>query len=214
MKHTHRVLLFFTLFCIALNTYNCIALRTIYPAYLIWNLFLAYLPYLFTDYFEKSINHNRPAWIQLFLFFAWLFFFPNTIYMVTDFIHLYDQIILPVWFDIVQIFSFTWIACLLGFLSLYKIEQIITRKFYPAAGRILVITVGILSSIGIYIGRELRWNSWDIFIQPWNIFIDLIHTIAHISTALPVLGMIILFSGLFFGVYFSLRALAQHTNNQ
>jgi len=134
--------------------------------------------------------------------------------MVTDFIHLYDQIILPVWFDIVQIFSFTWIACLLGFLSLYKIEQIITRKFYPAAGRILVITAGILSSIGIYIGRELRWNSWDIFIQPWNIFIDLIHTMAYISTALPVLGMVILFSGLFFGVYFSLRALAQHTNNQ
>jgi uncharacterized membrane protein len=115
MNHTKKILLYFSCFSITLNIISCIVLRTIYPAYLIWNLFLAYLPYLFSQYLQKSIDNKRPRWVQIFLGAAWLFFFPNTIYVLTDFIHLYDQIRLPVWFDIAEIFSFTWIAFMLGF---------------------------------------------------------------------------------------------------
>ncbi len=207
MNHTKKILLYFSCFSITLNIISCIVLRTIYPAYLIWNLFLAYLPYLFSQYLQKSIDNKRPRWVQIFLGAAWLFFFPNTIYVLTDFIHLYDQIRLPVWFDIAEIFCFTWIAFMLGFFSLRTLEQIIAKKYTPRLTYAIIISIIALSNIGVYIGRDLRWNSWDIFIQPWRVAIDFFYNFTNWHSALNITGMVFVFTGLFSGIYFSLRSL-------
>lgn len=209
MKKPEQTILIFALFCIILNIYSIFALKNLFYGYLTWNLFLAYIPYFFANQFVASVDKKQPAWIQILLFFLWLAFFPNTIYMVTDFIHLYEQRTLPVLFDVAEIFSYAWTAVFLAFLSLHKVEQAITKKFNANKSLVVIIFTIFLSSIGVYIGRFLRWNSWDLIVRPWSVVIDFFQTIAQTGGFLNFIGMIVVFSGMFAGVYFSLRALTQ-----
>ena len=63
---------------------------------LIWNLFLAWLPYLFS--LVMVIAHRlRPRWwwAQLIPGALWLLFLPNAFYIMTDFIHLAQRQSIP-----------------------------------------------------------------------------------------------------------------------
>jgi uncharacterized membrane protein len=209
MKKLHQAILFFSAFCLLLNTYHIFIFHSFYPAYLLWNLFLAYIPYVLAICFARSVKNRKPRWKQITFLLGWLVFFPNTIYLLTDFVHLYEQTYLPVWFDIVELFSFSFIACLFGFLSLYTIEKVLTKKIGFRRSFIFIITAIVLANIGVYLGRNLRWNSWDLFIQPWYILVDFISIFTHWKSFLNFTGMVLVFSGMFIGVYFSLRALVQ-----
>lgn len=211
MKKLHQTIVYFFLFCLVLNIYNIFIFGNSYPSYLLWNLFLACIPYLITIYLAQIAKYKKAKWrwIQRSLLLLWLIFFPNTIYLITDFMHLYEQTYLPVWFDIAQIFSFTFIAFILGFLSLYKIEKLLTKKFGSTQSFIFVISSIVLASIGVYLGRNLRWNSWDLFFHPWQVMINFIHSLSNPGNLANFIGMVLIFSGMFTGVYFSLRALVQ-----
>jgi len=205
----HRVLAIFALFCIALTAYNIFVARIIYPAYLVWNLFLAFVPYVFSRYFAAVVEARHPRYVQVLVFVVWLAFFPNALYLVTDFVHLYEQILLPVWFDIAIVFSYTWIAFFLAFLSLQTIEKTFAKLWTRRQAVGMVCAVLFLSSVGIYIGRYLRWNSWDVVVQPWNIIKDIVSVFGTSATAKDSLGMIVVFFGMFLGIYFSFRAISQ-----
>ena len=211
MKKLHRTILYFSLFCLALNIYNNFVFQNLYPSYLLWNLFLAGIPYLVTIYLGTTIKNKKKKWkyIQGLLIFLWLIFFPNTIYLVTDFIHLYEQTYLPVWFDIAQIFSLTFIAFLLGFLSMFKIEKFLAKKCNPTHSLIFVISAIVLANIGVYMGRNLRWNSWDLLIQPWQVIAHTFNILSNLNNFLDFISMVLIFSGMFAGVYFCFRSLLQ-----
>ena len=211
MHKIHRVILYFSLFCLVLNIYNIFVFKTLYPSYLSWNLLLAFIPYLIAIYLAQTIKRKGKTWkwTRGLLVFLWLIFFPNCIYLITDFVHLYQQTYLPVWFDIAEIFSFTFIGFLLGFLSLYKIEKIITKKFNSKYSIAFIITSIFLADIGVYMGRNLRWNSWDLFVHPWQIITNVIYNLANLSNFLNFISMVLVFSSMFIGIYFSLRALLQ-----
>jgi len=103
---------------------------------------------------------------------SWLAFFPNAPYILTDLFHLNHGAAMPMWFDLVLILAFAWTGILFGFLSLWDFEKLLktklSRKWIP------LISVGLLflSSFGIYLGRYLRWNSWDLIHRPFSIFQD------------------------------------------
>jgi uncharacterized membrane protein len=114
--------------------------------------------------------------------FAWLVFFPNAPYILTDLQHLGNpKPDVPLWFDMLLIIWFAWTGLLLGLVSLFLMHGIVIREFGRVTGWGFVLAVGVLSSLGVYIGRFLRWNSWDLFLQPLVRISDLMYYAAHPS---------------------------------
>ena len=137
-------------------------------AFLIWNLFLAWIPFIIS-YFTYTLTLNR-RWVYIFIpvaAFLWLIFFPNAPYILTDFQHLAKVTgDLPVWYDVMMLIWFAFTGVLLGMVSLFLMQEIVRREFGRWVGWGFVALVTALSSAGVYVGRFLRWNSWDIFRNP------------------------------------------------
>jgi uncharacterized membrane protein len=96
----------------------------------------------------------------------WLLFLPNAPYIVTDFVHLSATSPAPLWLDGVELSAFAWTGMLLGFVSLYLVHAVGRHRFGPAPSWVGVLAVLALVSVGVYLGRVNRWNSWDLLTQP------------------------------------------------
>jgi uncharacterized membrane protein len=137
-------------------------------AFLIWNLFLAWIPFLIS-YFTYTVNLSRRQVLVVvpMAAFLWLIFFPNAPYILTDFQHLAGNWRdAPVWYDVMLLIWFSFTGLLLGMVSLFLMQEIIRREFGRWVGWGFVAVVTVLTSAGVYVGRFLRWNSWDIFFRP------------------------------------------------
>jgi uncharacterized membrane protein len=131
--------------------------------YLVWNLTLAWIPLLVALLLVAAYRH-RASWVGLLtLGVVWLVFLPNAPYVLTDFVHLDDQHRL---FDTVIIASFAFTSLALGFASLLLVQLVVTRAAGALAGWLLVVGALFASSVGIYLGRVLRLNSWDVLWRP------------------------------------------------
>ncbi|MEO7523718.1 MAG: DUF1361 domain-containing protein, partial [Ferruginibacter sp.] len=118
-----------------------------------------------SNYF--SHYQNKQKWKQLFLFFSWLLFFPNALYIITDLIHLQDEGLAPVWFDSILIFTSAFIGLLMAFKSLYNAERYLSKKISRKMLGIAIPLIIFISSFGVYLGRFGRWNSWDVIHSPF-----------------------------------------------
>lgn len=176
-------------------------------AFLVWNLFLAWLPLAMA--YAASIFASKKRFVALTVPVAaglWLLFFPNAPYIVTDLFHLqYPRENVPVWFDTLLINWFAWTGVLLGVFSLFMMHDIARRAFGRAAGWLFVFGVGALCGVGIYIGRFLRWNSWDILLDPLQRLREFAYYATHPS--LQSIVFIGVFSALFIFIYVSTYAL-------
>ena len=135
---------------------------------LIWNLFLAWIPFMLS-YFAHAISWRRN-WLYLVILalaFLWLIFFPNAPYMLTDLQDLAQKTThAPLWYDVLIVVWCSWTGMLLGVTSLYLMQNIIHRTFGRRPGWTFVFVISAISSFGIYIGRFVRLNSWDILQDP------------------------------------------------
>jgi uncharacterized membrane protein len=142
--------------------------------FLVWNLFLAWLPLVFAimardDFRER--NQKSPAGFKLYgLCVLWLLFFPNAPYICTDLVHLTNRFIQHFWLDLAVILSCAFTGLILGMLSLYLMHSLVTQRFGKIKGWLFVISVSGLSSFGIYLGRFLRFNSWHVLTRPDELF--------------------------------------------
>src|SRR5215216_2505447 len=135
---------------------------------LIWNLFLAWIPFMLA-YFAHAVSWRRATLYLIIpvIAFLWLIFFPNAPYMLTDLQDLARKATdAPLWYDVIIVVWSSWTGMLLGVISLYLMQDIIIRSFGRAAGWIFVFVISGLSSFGIYIGRFVRLNSWDVLQDP------------------------------------------------
>ncbi len=135
---------------------------------LIWNLFLAWVPFMLS-YFAHAISWRRTAVYLIIPSIAlfWLIFFPNAPYMLTDLQDLArSSSDAPLWYDVIIVVWSSWTGMLLGVISLYLMQDIVIRTFGRVAGWIFVFVISALSSFGIYLGRFVRLNSWDILQDP------------------------------------------------
>ena len=135
---------------------------------LIWNLFLAWIPFMLA-WLAHAVSWRRAALYLVIPIIAvlWLIFFPNAPYMLTDLQDLARRATdAPLWYDVIIIVWSSWTGMLLGVISLYLMQDIIARNFGRTAGWIFVFVISPLSSFGIYIGRFVRLNSWDILQDP------------------------------------------------
>jgi len=136
--------------------------------FLVWNLFLAWIPFLIAYFTYTAVLTKRQIYVVVPLAaFFWLIFFPNAPYILTDFQHLAGAWRdVPVWYDVMLLIWFAFTGLMLGMTSLFMMHEIIRREFGRWVGWGFVIVVAGLSSAGVYVGRFLRWNSWDIFSNP------------------------------------------------
>jgi uncharacterized membrane protein len=61
------------------------------------------------------------------------------------------------------------VGLVLGFLSLYLVQTVVASRIGRHAGWALALAALAASGIGVYLGRVLRWNSWDVFTEPTRI---------------------------------------------
>jgi len=157
-----------SLFCVATSLFRRFYSGNWSFFFLNWNLFLAIIPWALTSFsFIKPKIQSSILGIIILLVF-WLLFFPNAPYIITDLFHLRIIKSMPIWYDTLMILSYAWTGMLFGFLSLWDIERILGRKLpHP----LVTFFSGILlfvGSFGIYVGRYLRYNTWDLFTKTYR----------------------------------------------
>jgi len=152
-------------------------------SYLSWNLALAWLPLVFAVRLFIVLRHKLwSSWECLFLSVLWLVFLPNSFYMISDFIHLEDVKRVNILYDTVMFTSFIYTGVVLGFSSLYLIHTQLRKRLGKNESAILVALTLLLSSIAVYVGRDLRWNSWDVFTNPGGLLFDISDRLQHLSS--------------------------------
>lgn len=180
--------------CLALLSYRIFQASSHHYLFLIWNLFLAWIPLFLSGALVKLDRQNKSCWLMGIIFFLWLLFFPNSPYILTDLFHLSQKQNIPLWYDLVLIVSFAWNGLMLGFISLFEIQKLLNKKFSSTGSWIAVIITLVLSSFGIYLGRFERWNSWDILISPLLLIKNIIDKITDPFSHPGTVGVTLLFS--------------------
>ena len=166
---------------LALASLGCcalVAVRVLYTGvpnftYLIWNLFLAWIPFVLAIlvYDGQRRGTRRSALVVLGA--LWLVFFPNAPYIVTDFVHLDHDPLSPYWYDAFTIGAFAATGLFLGLGSLYLVQHVVRKGLGSRAGWLTAAAALLLGSVGIYLGRFVRLNSWDLWTSP--------HYFAHLA---------------------------------
>jgi uncharacterized membrane protein len=172
-RHKYKIGVFILLSLASLICLTLLEARILYSNSsrynnLFWNLFLAWIPFLMA-YLAYMLSWRR-LWVYFVIpafAFMWLIFFPNAPYILTDLQHLSQTpSSAPVWYDVIMLVWFSWTGMLLGIVSLSLMQEIIRREFSRLLGWAFVLFVAGLSSAGVYIGRFIRLNSWDILQAP------------------------------------------------
>ncbi len=170
--------------------------------FLIWNLFLAWIPFYTSTKLQQL--KNQP-WAQYAVLLIWLLFFPNSLYIITDLIHVGRATGAPKWYDATLLFSAALLGLLLAFVSLYQVEKFLQRKMNPQLVNAFVILILFLGSFGVYLGRFLRWNSWNILNKPLDLFISIGDRILNPIVNWYTWGVTCMLTILFFLIYYSAK---------
>jgi uncharacterized membrane protein len=205
--HTARLLLFVMLlgWCGALLLFRFARSGSLDLGFLAWNLFLAAVPALAAWFFARAMGKNSSTIEKAGWFVVWIVFLPNAPYIITDFVHLTPRPGIPFWYDIALLVSCAGTGLLLGYTSIADVQFVIARRFSPLAGWILVAAAVLLSGFGIYLGRFLRWNSWDTLTNPRQLSVDITDRLINPLSNPQTFGVTIVYGvGLFLG-YVALR---------
>jgi len=173
-------------------------------AYLIWNLFLAWLPLLFAVWLVRILQRKVwSSWEAMGVTALWLLFLPNSFYMVSDFIHLRDVQRVDVLYDAVMFTSFIFVGVILGITSLFLVHREFAKRFTRTGSTTWLAGVFLLCSFAIYLGRDLRWNSWDVLTNPGGLLFDVSDRFMH-PRAYPQMFLTIAIFFLLIGTVYSL----------
>ena len=142
---------------------------SVFFLFLVWNLFLAFIPYLITFLLSLRKVNRFVFWTG---FTIWLVFLPNSPYILTDLQHIRLSTLQSVWFDVLLILSFAVNGAIIGFVSLFMMRELLRKRISKSATNFIIYTTLLLCGFGIYLGRILRWNSWDIIQNPIGILSD------------------------------------------
>jgi len=200
------------LLCLSvLSSFLLLAIRiqmthNLFYGFLVWNLCLAIIPYAISTY---AINKSKlKKWQLVICFVFWLAFLPNAPYIVTDFVHLKPRQTMPFWFDILLMFSAALNGLFLAFISLYDVEKKVREDFSNTSSNLFVVLALFLGSLGIYLGRFLRYNSWDFIGKPFRIYDDAVHIFLSPIENINVFGFMFLFTCFLSLAYFFFRNIA------
>jgi uncharacterized membrane protein len=197
-----------TIGCMLLGVYiREFTQRNIY-LFLNWDMFLAWVPVVFMwllNIVNAYVNKHR-IWRLILLIsigLAWLFFYPNSAYLITDMLHPFVHYKpeagarfthdLEFWYHLILFFAAALIGLFLSIYSLFSIQELVRKAFGRMTGWVFAVIILMLSSFGIYIGRFIRWNSWDVLLKPEVILQDtylMLTDREQLHHIIPFFGMI------------------------
>jgi uncharacterized membrane protein len=170
--------------CILMIALRILLTGTFRYAFLAWNLFLAWIPYILSLQIRRiSSRGNVTRKVKLSVAgigVAWLFFFPNAPYILTDFIHVIENPLLYVlphslvttnailWYDIILSSAFSFTGHIIGLISLAILHRLINTIHKRSVGWAVATGAVLLGGYGIYLGRFERLNTWDILKHPFS----------------------------------------------
>jgi uncharacterized membrane protein len=193
------------LFCAALTLFRLCQTGQASFLFLFWNLFLAWLPYYFVI---KLVKEAQEPYIKTPLIAASLAFLPNAPYIVTDLFHLKKQLVAPLWLDTILILSFAVLG-LVFFIKaanrlIFHLYQLLPEKLHLYVKPLLFAATG----YGIYVGRYLRYNSWDIIVHPYDLASGMFWSVFNPHRWADTIGATLTFTiflYLVFEIYLSFR---------
>ena len=208
VKHKpFTVLLLLSTFCVTLTAVSYIRSGNITYFYLDRNLFLAWVPLLFALAWQHRLNFGKLAkWKATAMFCLWLLFFPTAPYLFTDLVHLNTRFNPAIWADTLLLFSCALAGLAIGIYSLHIVHQILLQYFKPGKAWFIISMSLMLTGYGIYLGRIQRWNSWDLFTQPFTLLTDTIYQLDNPQAIKMTIG----FSALLFIIYFMFKTIINH----
>jgi uncharacterized membrane protein len=177
--------------------------------FLLWNFFLALIPLAISSLLLQ-VNKQHPGnYALLILGLFWMLFFPNAPYMLTDFIHITTSSDYYLSLDIVTISWFAVSSFLAALISLNDVSRILLSRYKRKRVTIMILGLSMLSGFGIYMGRYLRFNSWDVLHQPdiifWQVTERMINPTLHPRTWMVTIG----FGLLMFIVHQGIRSIGK-----
>ena len=158
-----RMLLLSVSFTMALLAFRMFRTHTLEYGFYVWNTFLAAIPYFCSN---QLVHCKKINGVAILLLAGWLLFFPNAPYIITDLFHYEEKPNFPVWYDLILVTSATWNGLILGIVSLMRVEAFLSNHMKQVWVKLCVFASLFLCGYGIFMGRYLRFNSWDIVNKP------------------------------------------------
>lgn len=143
-----------------------------------WNLFLAWVSLVLTGILVRHITRARwLSWPNIGLSILWLAFLPNTFYVLTDFIHVTATAEISQLYDIVLVSLMVFIGFILGLANLFMVHRELLKRLSVTASYAAIEAVILICSFAIYVGRDLRWNTWDVIANPGGVLVNVSNSI-------------------------------------
>jgi len=185
--------------------------------FLAWNLLLAWLPLLFALGFRIAIrSHRLMSWQNILLLGLWLGFLPNSFYLMSDLIHVQSSGETSVLYDIAMLMSFILNGLILGYISVYIVHMQLLKRLSVKQTSIFLGLVFLACSFAIYVGRYLRWNTWDLLVNPAGLLLDVtervINPFLHSQTFIVTGVFFVLISSTYLIIYQLARVLTSNHN--
>ena len=174
--------------------------------YILWNILLAFVPFFISSILVLNTNKGniiKPFFIIGFI--LWFIFLPNAPYVITDFIHLGRIHIVPVMYDIFLLFTSAAVSLLMGLYSLSHMEKILLLKFSKKVTNIFIAIIILFTSFGMYLGRFLRFNSWDLFISHNSLVFGIWNALSTPDNFMNIYSYTILFFVFIYVFYISFK---------
>ena len=174
-----------------------------------WNLVLAAVPLVASTALVRLDGRGgRPGGLVA-LGAVWLLFLPNAPYILTDLVHLRPRGAVPFWYDLALLLSAAGTGLLAGYVSLADVQAVVARRLGAAAAWAAAVAVLFLSAFGVYLGRELRWNSWDVVTAPDVLLVDIASRVLDPFGDLDTVVLTVVFGSMLTLGYVALRAVAE-----
>ena len=146
-----------------------VAVQSLDGTNLVWNLVLAWVPCVLALVLYDGARRGASPGALVALGTGWLLFLPNAPYIVTDVKWLGEYAGGSVWYDAALIGAAAAIGLVLGFVSLFLVQAVVTGRYGHLAGWGVAWAALALSGVGVYLGRFERWNSWDVVTEPTTV---------------------------------------------
>lgn len=203
-----QIVLLSSLFSVALMSFRIVYTGSLLFVFLIWNLFLAYVPYVLSKRMNSYVQ-GKSKWKFFSVVFIWLLFIPNAFYIITDLFHLDMNQQVPLWYDLALLLSFAWSGLLFGIVSVRQMEKLFETYFNKKFDLLFILPVMALNGFGVYVGRYLRFNSWDVFVNPLQLIGDIVYLFIHPLRNRFDWSMIVCYSVLMTLIYLTIKKLSK-----
>ena len=185
-------------FCVFIEVFRMIFSLHITYIFMPYNLFLAWVPLWLAMYLK---DETRP--VHLFIYLSvWLLFFPNAPYMITDLLHLRPLPHCPFWYDVILFYSYAFTGLMVGIISALIVFKKMKTLVTPWRARVFMLMVMMVSGYGIYMGRFLQFNSWDLLTNPLQIISMTISRFIHPTVYARTYGVTLMTGALLSLVFF------------